>query len=210
MQDRDTNTNMGFSGRMVNLVEPENLWFDIKSNEFRIDPEDTKRYVPGLPIPDYTHIGVVTGNISYKGEPLDFESTFDVKSTVGNAKGFFSLNLKTPNFAYSTSVEVSNGNIGKVLKDPKLESDMNGRFEAKGSGFDLAVINTSLNYELNNSKMFELKIDNSAGTINLRGYNIETDAFIRIRKFDAAVKGNINVRDFNNPVYHSQGAGPES
>ena len=167
---------------MVNLIEPENLWFDIKSSEFRIDPEDTKRYVPGLPIPDYTHIGVVTGNITYKGEPLDFETTFDVKSTVGNAKGFFSMNLKTPNFDYNTSVEVSNGNIGKVLKDPKLESDINGRFEAKGSGFDLAVINTSLKYELNNTKMFDQKIDKSAGVINLRGYNIEADVSICFRE----------------------------
>jgi hypothetical protein len=199
------NTNMGFSGRMVNLIEPENLWFDIKSNEFRIDPEDTKRYVPGLPIPDYTHLGVVTGNITYKGEPLDFETTFDVKSTVGNAKGFFSMNLKTPNFDYNTSVEVSNGNIGKVLKDPKLESDINGRFEAKGSGFDLAVINTSLKYELNNTKMFDQRIDKSAGVINLRGYNIEADVSYASGKLDADVKGNINIRDFNNPVYSLKG-----
>ncbi len=199
------NTSMGFSGRMVNLIEPENLWFDIKSSEFRIDPEDTKRYVPGLPIPDYTHLGVVTGNITYKGEPLDFETTFDVKSTVGNAKGFFSMNLKTPNFDYNTSVEVSNGNIGKVLKDPKLESDINGRFEAKGSGFDLAVINTSLKYELNNTKMFDLKIDKSAGVINIRGYNIEADVSYASGKLDADVKGNINIRDFNNPVYSLKG-----
>lgn len=199
------NTNMGFSGRMKNLVEPENLWFDVKSNEFRIDPEDTKRYTPGLPIPDYTHLGVVTGNISYKGEPLDFESTFDVQSTAGNAKGFFNLNLKTQNFNYSTSVDFTGGNIGKVIKDQKLESNLNGKIEAQGSGFDLAVINTTLKYELKDSKIYEQKIDRSAGTINLRGYNIETDVTYASGKFDAAVKGNVNVRDFNNPVYDLKG-----
>jgi TamB, inner membrane protein subunit of TAM complex len=199
------NTNMGFSGRMKNLVDPENLWFDVKSNEFRIDPEDTKRYTPGLPIPDYTHLGVVTGNISYKGEPLDFESTFDVKSSAGNAKGFFNLNLKTQNFNYSTSVEFTGGNIGKVIKDQKLESNLNGKVEAEGSGFDLAVINTALKYELRDSKIYEQKIDRSAGTINLRGYNIETDISYASGKFDAVVKGNVNVRDFNNPVYDLKG-----
>lgn len=85
------NTDMGFTGRMLNLVDPEHLWFDVKSTQFRIDPEDTKRYTPGLPIPDYTHLGVVTGNVTYKGEPLDFQSTFDMQSTAGNAKGFLTL-----------------------------------------------------------------------------------------------------------------------
>jgi len=199
------NTNMGFSGRMVNLIDPEHLWFDVKSNEFRIDPVDTKRYTPGLPIPDYTHVGVVTGNVSYKGEPLDFESTFDVQSSVGNAKGFFNLNLKTANFNYSTSVDVTKGNIGKVIKNPKLESDINGHVEAVGSGFELGAINTTLKYELRDTKLLEQKIDKSQGILNLRGYNVEMDVQYASGKFDAGVKGNVNIRDFNNPVYSLKG-----
>lgn len=199
------NTNMGFTGRMKNLVDPEYLWFDVKSNEFRIDPDDTKRYTPGLPIPDYTHLGVVTGNVTYKGEPLDFESTFDMQSTVGNAKGFYNMNLKVPNFKYSTSVDVTGGNIGKVIKDPKLESNINGHVEAIGSGFDLANINTTLKYELHDTKLLEQKIDKSAGILNLRGYNIEADVTYASGKFDALVKGNVNIRDFNNPVYSLKG-----
>lgn len=199
------NTDMGFSGRMVNLVDPENLWFDVKSTEFRIDPEDTKRYTPGLPIPDYTHVGVVTGNVTYKGKPLDFETTFDVQSSVGNAKGFFNLDLTTKNFDYSTSVDASGINIGKLIKEPKLESSITGRIEAKGSGFDLAVINTNVKYELRDTKIYEQKIDKSAGTINLRGYNIEADVTYASGKFDASVKGNANIRDFNNPIYNLKG-----
>lgn len=199
------NTNMGFSGKMVNLIDPENLWFDVKSNEFRIDPVDTKRYTPGLPIPDYTHLGVVTGNVSYKGEPLNFESTFDVQSSVGNAKGFFNLNLTTPNFNYNTSVDVTKGNIGKVIKNPKLESDINGHIEAVGSGFALGVINTTLKYELRDTKLLEQKIDKSQGVLNLRGYNVEMDVQYASGKFDAGVKGQVNIRDFNNPVYSLKG-----
>ena len=199
------NTDMGFSGRMVNLVDPEKLWFDVKSNEFRIDPEDTKRYTPGLPIPDYTHVGVVTGNVTYKGEPLDFQSTFDVQSSVGNAKGFFNLNLNTANYSYNTSVETSGLNIGKLIRDPTLESSINGKVEAEGSGFDLANVSTTVKYELTDTKLFEQKIDKSAGVINLKGYNIEADVAYVSGRFEAGVKGNINIRDFNNPIYNMKG-----
>ena len=199
------NTDMGFTGRMLNLVDPEHLWFDVKSTQFRIDPEDTKRYTPGLPIPDYTHLGVVTGNVTYKGEPLDFQSTFDMQSTAGNAKGFFDLNLKVPNFKYNTSVEVTGGNIGKVLKDPKLESNINGRFEAVGTGFELSVINSTLKYELKDTKLLDQKIDKSQGVLNIRGYNIEADVTYVSGKFEALAKGNVNIRDFNNPIYSMKG-----
>lgn len=198
-------SNFNFSGRMVNLTEPEKLWFDMKGSNLVIDARDTKIYTPGLPIPDYTHVGAVTGDVTYKGEPLDFETTFDIQSSVGNSKGFFNLNLNTPNFDYSTIVEVSNGNIGKVLKNTELESDINATVEAKGSGFDLAVINASVKYELRDTKIFDQKIDKSAGILNLKGYNIEMDMNYTSGKFAAETKGNVNVRDFNNPIYSMKG-----
>ncbi len=202
---RMQNSNFDFSGRMVNLTQPDKLWFDMRGNNLRIDPRDTKIYLPGLPIPDYTHVGAVTGDVTYKGEPIDFETTYDVQSSVGNAKGFFKLNLKIPNFKYSTSVDASGVNIGKLLKDPKLESSITGRIEAEGSGFELANINTNVKYELRDTKMFDQKIDKSAGTVNMRGYNIEADVTYASGKFDAAVKGNMNIRDFNNPIYNLKG-----
>lgn len=194
-----------FAGRMKNLTDPANLWFDMHGQNLKIDPNDTKIYTPGLPIPDYTHVGIVTGNVSYKGEPLDFESTFDVRSSAGNAKGFFNMNLKTPNINYSTSVDVTEGNIGKVIKDPKLESNINGHIEAIGSGFALGVINTTVKYELRDTKLLEQKIDRSQGVLNLRGYNIEADVQYASGNFESMVKGNINIRNFNDPVYDLKG-----
>ncbi len=206
MKLRTQGSNFEFKGRMVSLTEPDKLWFEMKGENLKIDPKDTKIYTPGLAIPDYTHLGTVTGDVTYKGEPINFETTFDVQSSVGNAKGFFNLNLKTQNFNYSTSVDVTGGNIGKVIKDQKFESNINGHVEAIGSGFDLAVINTTLKYELRDTKLLDQKIDKSQGIINLRGYNIEADVQYASGKFDAAVKGNINIRDFNNPIYSLKGS----
>jgi hypothetical protein len=39
---RTANSNLNFTGRMVNLVEPEHLWFDVAANDIKLDPEDSK------------------------------------------------------------------------------------------------------------------------------------------------------------------------
>lgn len=205
MRLQTQNSNFEFTGRMVNLTQPDKLWFDMRGTNLRMDPRDTKIHAPGLPIPDYSHVGVVTGDVTYRGEPIDFQTTFDVQSSVGSAKGFFNLNLKAPNFRYSTSVDVSSVNIGKLLRDPKLESNINARLEADGSGFELANINTTLKYELRDTRIYEQKIDKSAGTMHIRGYNIEADVTYTSGKLDAAIKGTANIRDFNNPIYNMKG-----
>jgi len=199
------NSNLNFSGRMLNLVDPEHLWFDIVANDIKLSPEDTKLYIPGLPVPDYSHIGIVTGSLTYKGEPLDFYTTFDISSSVGSAKGFYEMNLKYNTITYRTSLETRNINIGKLLKDQKLESDITGKFEVDGRGFDLASISTSVKYDIVDTKIYEQKIDKSAGTINLRGYNIDAEINYTSGKFAADVKGNVNIRDFNNPIYNMKG-----
>ena len=202
---KTANSNLNFTGRMVNLVDPERLWFDVAANDIKLNAEDTKLYIPGLEVPDYSHVGVVTGSLTYKGEPLDFYTTFDISSSIGSAKGFYEMNLKNNAITYKTSVESKNINIGKLLKDQKLESDITGRFDVDGRGFDLASINTSVKYDILDTKIYEQKIDKSSGVINLRGYNVDAEINYASGKLAADVKGNINIRDFNNPIYNMKG-----
>jgi len=202
---KTVNSNLNFSGRMVNLVEPEHLWFDVTANDITLDPEDTKIYIPGLPVQDYSHVGSLKGSLTYKGEPLDFYTTFDVSTSFGSAKGYYSMNLKNSTIAYETSVETKNINVGKLLKDPKLETDITGKIDVNGRGFDLASINTNVKYDIVDSKLFEQKIDKSSGVINLRGYNIDADVNYVSGKLAAEVKGEVNIRDMKNPSYNLKG-----
>jgi hypothetical protein len=115
------------------------------------------------------------------------------------------MNLKTSAISYNTYVETKNVNLGKLLQDPALESDITGKMEADGRGFDLASINTNLKYDIVDTKLFKQKIDKSSGVLNLRGYNVEADVNYVSGKFAAEVKGLVNIRDFNNPVYNMKG-----
>jgi hypothetical protein len=198
-------SDMNFHGRMLNLIDPEHLYIDVAGENFILDPADTKIHLPGLTIPDYSYLGKVSSSFSYKGEPLNFQTTFDVHSSAGDAKGNFSMNLTTPAIDYNGYVETRDGNIGKVLKNEKLQSSLNGNVEFSGSGFSPANIHTKLTYELSNSKFSEYSVDNSSGTISINNYNIDADVKYISHDANLQVAGTINIADFNNPKYSLKG-----
>ncbi|MCX7877594.1 MAG: hypothetical protein N2510_03015 [Ignavibacteria bacterium] len=198
-------SNLNFSGRMKNLTQPDELWFDVKGTDLSIDPRDTEIHMPGLFITDYSHLGIVTGDISYTGEISDFNTVFDISSSAGNARGEFSLNMKGTDYLYNASVDVSELDLGRLIKDQSLNSKVNGRFEVNGRGFSLASLNTTLKYDIRNTNIFEQRIERSSGTLTLRNYNIETDIIYVSASVDASVKGNINIRNLNEPVYSLNG-----
>ena len=202
---RTANSDMNFKGKMANLTNPGHLQFDIIADNLTLDGVDTKIYTPGLPIPDYSYLGKVYGSFTYKGEPLNFRTTFDVKSTAGNAKGFYDMNLTVPNFTYNSSVEASNVNIGKIIKDQSLESDINGRIAFAGSGFSPANVNSKITYEINNTKLYGQIIDKSAGTISLRNYNADLNLSYLAKNLNTEVAGTVNYTDIKNPKYNLKG-----
>ncbi len=67
-----------FAGTIKNLDEPSKLYLDITSNKSEIDPIDTKLIIPGLPVPDYSHLGKIKADFHFVGEPVDFDADIDI------------------------------------------------------------------------------------------------------------------------------------
>lgn len=194
-----------FTGRMFNLDEPANLSFDVHGDNLVLYPEDTKTHLPGLPIPDYSYLGIVTGNISYRGEPLNFQSEIDVQSGNGDVKGTFSLNLNHQPYTYKTTFETRNLNLGKIFRDEELYSNINSKFDITGSGFELANLSAKVIYDISNTKIFDLNIDKSAGVVDIHNYNLKLEIGYSSGSLKAAVKGDANISDFSNPKYSLEG-----
>ncbi len=199
------NSQFNIAGKMLNLTEPDKLYFDIASNNFTLDPSDTRNYLPGLQVPDYSYLGKVSGDITYRGEPLNFRTTFDVLSPAGNAKGTLNMNLSLPVITYKTFLETRNINIGKIIRDNTLESNLNGKFDIEGSGTTLANLNVKINYELAGSEIYKQVINKSAGRLEFRNYNVDCDLAYISGSFKAQVKGTVNIADLNNPKYSLKG-----
>ncbi|MGH2574874.1 MAG: hypothetical protein ACRDFC_04135, partial [Ignavibacteria bacterium] len=199
------NSQYNFSGRVKNLHEPSKLYLDITANDLVIDPSDTKVILPGLPIPDYSHVGKVYATFKYLGEPLNFAANFDIKSSSGNANGFVNLDLSSTNYRYKGILEANGVNIGRIIKDKELESFLNLKAVINGSGFDLSNLSAKVNYEITGSKIFKQNITKSAGIIDIHNYNVDGDISYASGQMQSSIKGNVNISNMDNPQYTLKG-----
>jgi hypothetical protein len=194
-----------FSGNIKNLHDPVKMYFNITGKDLVIDPNDSKLLLPGLPIPDYSHVGKVFANITYKGEATDFSSDFDIKTGFGNASGSGSLNLNTPASYYKGNVKTENLNLGAILKNKELESNLNLTAEVNGSGFDVNTMSAKLNYSINSSRFMEQNIIQSAGVVSIANHNASADLSIVTNNLRSSVKGRINLSNTSDAEYVLQG-----
>ena len=198
-------SNLNITGRLKNLNDPGKLYFDLTAKDVVLDPADAKYYLPGIPIPDYTYVGKVTGGFSYTGEPINFSSDFDLQTAMGGAKGNFELNLNNPVPSYKTSVLTNNLNIGGILKNKDLESSINIKADVTGSGFDLNRLSAKVNYELTNSKFYNFNINKSAGVVELSSNNVNADVSILTDELEASIKGKVNLGKLEDAEYALKG-----
>lgn len=200
------NSTYNFAGRVENLQKPEDMKFNITGRDMSINPIDTRTILPGLDIPDYSYLGIVTiPYITYNGTYTRFDSDFDVRSSAGNANGTVFLDFRDQ-FIYRGNVTAQNVNIGKIIKDQSLESDINGEIIADGRGFDYGTMNTRINYDIRNTRFFDQNITSSAGQINANGGNVQLDVSYVSNAVNAKVQGTASIRgDIMNMSYNLKG-----
>lgn len=200
------NSNYNFTGNVKNLDKPENLYFNVRGNDLKIDPSDAKLILPGLSIPDYSHIGIVSiPYVTYKGEPEKFTSGFDFKSNAGNANGEVFLDFTNTQTRYKGDVNVTNVNIGKIIKDKELESNINGKFSVDAAGFDYRTASGKLNYSLRNTKFYGQNISSSDGQINFNRSNLNIEIAYNSDAVKTKTAGKVNISNPDNISYDLKG-----
>jgi len=195
-----------FTGRIDNLQNPEKLYFNIAGDNLIIDPSDTKNILPGLQIPDYSHVGKVNANVRYKGEPLDFATDFVMKSSYGNVNGTFDMNLNTQEYKYKAIINTTGLNIGGILKNKELESNLNASAEVNGTGFDPKTMFAKVNYEVNSSRFMDENIVKSAGTVDINGSRVNGELSLLTDNIQTSLKGNVNLSNLDDAEYTAKGS----
>lgn len=197
------NSSISFKGNVQNLHDPSNLYFDVRANNLNLQPRDTKIVLPGIPIPDYSNLGPVQGNIYYKGTVDNFYSEYNLTTGGGNVNGQTSLNLQ--NESYNGYLVASGINLGKILKDNKLNSNLNITAKFDGSGFALNKMSSNIIYSLNNSSMAGYSISSSNGNIKAMRNNFTFNIKANSSAGNTVVAGRVNISNMKNPVYVLKG-----
>ncbi len=200
------NSNFEFAGNVKNLNNPSEIYFDLKGNNIEIDPRDTRINLPGLPIPDYSYMGNVRIlSLTYKGTPEKFDTDFDIRTSGGNAIGSAYFDLTHSEIRYRGDVSTTNFNIGKIVKDKELESDITGNFKVDAAGFDYRTASGKLNYNLNRTKFMGFNIAKSDGLLNFNRGNINLNINLSSDVVQTKAAGSINISNPNNISYDLKG-----
>ncbi len=195
-----------FSGNIKNLHNPESLYFNISGKDIVIDPRDTKILLPGLDIPDYSHLGKISiPSLTYKGEPSKFETDFDINTSAGRTYGNAFMDLTGNEIAYKGDIKTSGVNLGKIFKDKDLEGQISGDFNVDARGFDYKTMSGKLDYKLISTRMYGINISESSGRLKFNRGNVDLDLGIRSNIVNARTKGKINISNPNNISYDLRG-----
>lgn len=198
-------TTLDINGRVKNLHEPSKLYLDVDCKNAVLNPKDEGEIIPGLQIPDYSHLGIVKANFKFTGEPLKFNAEANVKSLAGDAevKGF--LDITQNELVYDAKATTNNVDIGKIIKDESLRSSITGEFIVAGRGVDYRTMVNKISYNINNTVIFDQRIESSNGTINASSGNIDLNLDYKSNSGYAKIDGNVNIKDINNLAYNLKG-----
>jgi hypothetical protein len=200
------NSQFSFTGNVKNLDEPENIYFNIAGKNIEIDPKDTRNVVPGLDIPDYSNAGrIIIPYVTYVGIPENFSSEVDARTGIGNVMGNVSFDLREDVIKYKGDVSVTNLNLGKIVHEKDLESNINGDFIVDARGFDYATATGKLDYKLGRTKFLGQNISRSEGRLNFNRGNVGLDLSYDSEAIRTKAKGKINISNLKNITYDVNG-----
>lgn len=198
-------SSISVSGKVQNLHDPKKLYLDVVVKNAELDPTDSKKNLPGIPIPDYSHVGKVSASFTFKGEPTKFNADYDVKTSAGDINGKTFLDIQDKKFSYDADFKTKNVNIGKILKDDKLNSSINADIKANGNGFDYRTLNGNINFDINNSDFYGQKISKSNGTVKANSGDYNIDLSYSSNSLTTKLNGIVGVRDLSKLKYNLKG-----
>jgi hypothetical protein len=202
---RTSNSRVDIEGKVKNLNEPDKLYLDVFCRNVDINSSDTKRNLPGIPFPDLTGLGIIRGNLKFKGEPLSFDTEFDLNSSAGDVNGKTYLHLKQNKPQYISEVKFRNVDLEKVTRNNSLKSNLNGMVKANGYGFDYKTLNSSIQFDISSSTFLGQTIQKTAGKTDIDNSKISLDIEYASNTLKTKTSGKVDLSNFNSPVYDLKG-----
>ncbi len=193
------NSEINVNGSVRNLDEPDNLYLDISAEHLDILAKDINTIYKDPSIPDFSGIGKIYADILFTGTFENFYSKYDIKTDAGFAGGYINLNLKDD--SYNGQINTNHLNIGKILNDRSLVSNLNLYADFSGTGFEPNNMNTSAKYIISSSSFMKYNVRHSAGTLKFFNNNISMNIRYSSSIGNALVAGKINIANPDNPVY---------
>ncbi len=140
---------LSFTGRvnLSNLQDPAKLQYDLTIGTASVSKKMIEGFIPPGKLPENIRIpDRVSASGKFKGTANGFDADMRLATSFGNAnvKGYLQ-NFTDPNKArYDLDISTPGFNIGTMLSQDSILGTVAGNFKAKGTGFDIKTMNSSI------------------------------------------------------------------
>ncbi|MCK7529113.1 MAG: hypothetical protein MZV64_71920 [Ignavibacteriales bacterium] len=188
------NTSLKAKGVLKNLLDTETMNFDLKVTDSYVDPTDPNKFLRELELPEYVEFGIIKiDTLTYYGGPLEFKTTFAIRTDKGNLNGTANLNMRSADMIYDAKLITSNLDLGPFTS---ISTDMNSEIKISGVGFDPQEMKLDLQMDGISSKFGEKYFNNINISAKAENGLITTTLSL---SSDSTSVDLLATLDFNNP-----------
>ncbi len=194
---------LNLSGEVKNLHTPENLYLDMQFKNSNLSIRDAASLLPELDLPKYQTMDLNNFNLTYKGTPTKFKSSFSGNVNRGFLKFNSNLNFSTPLINYTVDFNTDNLDISELVNSSSI---LNSKGRLQGKGVDPTKISAKLVVDSYKSKYNGYNIDSLHLDIDAKAKVFQLDLNGLINKATTAISGKLDLTDQENPVYDLTGS----
>ena len=189
------NTSLKAKANLKNLLDADKMYFDLSINDSYLDPSDPNKLLRNIEIPEYKEFGIIKiDTLNYTGGPLDFKTTFAMRTDKGNLNGNAKINLRSAEMIYEAKLITKNLDLSSFTS---ISTDMNSEIKISGVGFDPQKMKLDLSMDAIASR-FGDKYFNSI-SINSNAENGLITATLALSSDSTSTDLLANL-DFSNPI----------
>lgn len=188
------NTSLKAKAVLKNLLDTEKMNFNLQVTDSYIDPSDPNKFLRELDLPEYVEFGTIQiDTLTYFGGPLEFKTTFAIRTDKGKLNGSANLNMQSSDMVYEAALNTSNLDVGPFTS---ISTDLNSQINISGVGFDPQKMKMNLEMEGVSSRFGEKYFNNINISSNAENGLISTTLSL---SSDSSTVDLLATLDFNNP-----------
>ncbi|MCZ7608848.1 MAG: hypothetical protein M5U17_01665 [Ignavibacterium sp.] len=197
------NTRLTGKANLKNLLDVDNMFFDVSLNDSYLDPSDPNKLLAGFDLPEFNMLGVVKfDTLSYKGGPLNFNSKFALKTNLGDLSGEAKLDLRPKDMLYAIKLKTSKLDLSSFISIP---TNFNSSLAISGTGFNPDKMKMELALDAGSSVfgssfLRDLKINSKA-----ENGLITSSIYFSGDTSSALINADIDFTNSNDPSYEIKG-----
>lgn len=183
-------TQLNFSGSVVNLHTPGELFLSVKCTESRVYSPDVLDLMPAFNLPDYRSLGMTTLNLEFTGKPLDFHTKFLLESDAGNVHADAGLIIGDPyTLKYNGRFLTQGLDLAQIMDDPLLASSLNASVQIQGEGVSLDHLRGSVQVVVDSSVLRGQPLTKSRFSIAALDHKLTGTATVSLGTMSGDISG---------------------